>query len=73
MIYKIDPLADQVDKEIPADLVGGRRPGGKYAIAVGENAVWAISSNNELRATGETLTTSSRGCLATSARPSAAT
>ena len=49
MIYKIDPLRNQVVKEIPADLVGGRGLGGKYAIAVGENAVWAISSNNELR------------------------
>jgi virginiamycin B lyase len=49
MVYKIDPLKEQVVKEMPADLVGGRGPGGKYAIAVGENAVWAISSNNELR------------------------
>src|SRR4029077_16227977 len=32
-----------------ADLVGGRGPGGQYAIAVGEGAVWAIASNNELR------------------------
>jgi len=49
MIYKIDPLTNQVAKEIPADLVGGRGPGGKFAIAVGEGAVWAIASNNELR------------------------
>jgi virginiamycin B lyase len=49
MIYKIDPEADQVVKEIPADLVGGRGPGGKYALAVGEGAVWAIASDNELR------------------------
>ncbi len=49
IIYKIDPLTNQVVKQIPADLVGGRGPGGKYAIAVGEGAVWAIASNNELR------------------------
>ena len=49
MIYKIDPSTNQVVKEIPADLVGGRGPGGQYAIAVGEGAVWAIASNNELR------------------------
>ena len=48
MIYKIDPKMDRIVKEIPADLVGGRGPGGKYAIAVGEGAVWAIASNNEL-------------------------
>jgi virginiamycin B lyase len=48
MIYKIDPQTNQVVKEIPADLVGGRGPGGKYAIAVGEGSVWAIASNNEL-------------------------
>lgn len=50
MVYKIDPLKDQVVKEMPADLVGARgNPLASYAIAVGENAVWAISSNNELR------------------------
>jgi DNA-binding beta-propeller fold protein YncE len=50
MIYKIDPLTDQVVQRIPADLVGGTGGnGGKFAIAVGENAVWAIASNNELR------------------------
>lgn len=49
MIYKIDPLTNQVVQEIPADLVGSRGTGGKYAIAVGEGAVWAIASNNELR------------------------
>src|SRR5580700_3437359 len=42
MIYKIDPQANQVVKEITADLIGGRGPGGKFAIAVGEGAVWAI-------------------------------
>ena len=49
MIYKIDPKTDRVVKEIPADLVGGRGTSGKDAIAVGEGAVWAITSNNELR------------------------
>jgi virginiamycin B lyase len=49
MIYKIDPKSDQVIKEIPADLVGGRGTGGKYAIAAGEGAVWAITSHNELK------------------------
>jgi streptogramin lyase len=49
VIYKIDPQINQVVKEIPADLVGGRGTDGKYAIAVGEDAVWAITGNNELR------------------------
>lgn len=49
IIYKIDPMTNRVAKEIPADLVGGRGSGGKFAIAVGEGAVWAIASNNELR------------------------
>jgi hypothetical protein len=49
MIYKIDPLTDQVVQKIPADLVGGMGDGGKFAIAVGEDAVWAIASNNELQ------------------------
>lgn len=49
IIYKVDPQTNQIVKEIPADLVGGRGPGGKYAIAVGEGAIWAITSKNELR------------------------
>ena len=51
MIYKINPGTNQVTKEIPADLLGGggRFAAGKDAIAVGEGAVWAIISNNELR------------------------
>ena len=51
MIYKIDPGTNQVAKEIPADLLGsgGRFQAGKDAIAVGVGAVWAITSNNELR------------------------
>jgi virginiamycin B lyase len=51
MIYKIDPGTNQVAKEIPADILGGggRFAAGKDAIAVGEGAVWAITSNNELR------------------------
>jgi streptogramin lyase len=51
MIYKIDPWTNQVVKELPADLLGGggRIAVGENAIAVGEGAVWAITSNNEMR------------------------
>jgi virginiamycin B lyase len=51
MIYKIDPGTNRVAKEIPADLIGsgGTFGAGKDAIAVAEGAIWAISSNNELR------------------------
>jgi len=51
MIYKIDPRTNQVAKEIQADLLGGAgwQVKSQDAIAVGEGAVWAISSNNELR------------------------
>ena len=51
MIYKIDPETNWVAKGIPADLIGsgGTIGAGKDAIAVGEGAVWAITSNNELR------------------------
>src|SRR5262245_31485060 len=51
MIYKIDPKANQVAKEIPADLPGGRGSDSRAwdGIAVGEGAVWSIIANNELR------------------------
>jgi streptogramin lyase len=49
MIYKIDPGTNRVVNEIPADLIGGRGTDGKYAITVGEGAVWAIASNKELK------------------------
>ena len=49
MIYKIDPKTNQVAKEIPIDLLGAVGIPGRSGIAVGEGAVWAITSNNELR------------------------
>jgi hypothetical protein len=51
MIYKIDPKANQVVKEIAADLLGGGILGPRAgdAIAVGEGTVWEITNNNELR------------------------
>ena len=49
MIYKIDPKTNQVAKEIPIDVLGAVGIPGRSGIAVGEGAVWAITSNNELR------------------------
>jgi virginiamycin B lyase len=51
IIYKIDPKANQVAKEIPGDLLGGGALGPRASdgIAVGEGAVWAITDNKELR------------------------
>ena len=51
VIYKIDPKANQVVKEIPGDLLGGGALGARASdgIAVGEGAVWAITDHQELR------------------------
>jgi len=49
MIYKIDPTTDRVAKEIPIDPLGAVGIPGRSGIAAGEGAVWAITSNNELR------------------------
>lgn len=49
MIYKIDPGTNRVAKEIPIDLLGAVGIPGRSGIAVGEGAVWAITSNDELR------------------------
>ena len=51
IIYQIDPMTNQVVKEISADLLGGGGPQVKSQdeITVGEGAVWVITSSNELR------------------------
>ena len=49
MIYKIDPRTNQVAMAIPIDLLGAIGIPGRSGIAAGEGAVWAITSNNELR------------------------
>jgi hypothetical protein len=49
MIYKIDPSPNRVAKEIAIDPVGAVGIPMRSGIAAGEGAVWAISSNDELR------------------------
>jgi streptogramin lyase len=51
LIYKIDPASNRVVKEIPADPLGSetRWAVAWNGIAVGEGAIWSITSNNKLR------------------------